>query len=96
MEFLDLYDERTNIAIGDASLLSEFSYSTSIDSDTYNQLSSLKRKQGHKEKRDHIEKDSTNINRWGTLQYYEVVQENMNDAQIRTRADMLPEYYNKA
>jgi hypothetical protein len=95
LEFLDLYDERTNIAIGDASLLSEFSYSTSIDSDTYNQVKLVKENKDTKKREIYIEKDSTNINRWGTLQYYEVVQENMNDAQIRTRADMLLEYYNK-
>lgn len=95
LEFLDLYDERTNIAIGDASLLSEFTYSTSIDSDTYNQVKLVKENKDTKKREIYIEKDSTNINRWGTLQYYEVVQENMNDAQIRTRADMLLEYYNK-
>ena len=35
VEFLDLYDERTNLALGDASLVSKYSYSESIDDETY-------------------------------------------------------------
>lgn len=95
LEFLDIYEERTNIAIGDASLLSSFSYTTSIDSDTYNQVKLVKENKETKKREIYIEKDSTTINKWGTLQFYETVQESMNDAQIRTRADMLLEYYNK-
>lgn len=95
VEFLDLYDERTNIAIGDASLLSEFTYTTGIDDDTYNQVKLVKENSETKKREIYIQKDSTNISRWGTLQFYETVQDNMNDAQIRARADTLLEYYNK-
>lgn len=95
LEFLDLYDERTNLAIGDKSLMSTFSYSTSIDSDTYNQVKLVKENKETKKREIYIQKDSTNIDEWGTLQYYETVQESMNDAQIRTRAATLLEYYNK-
>lgn len=95
VEFLDIYDERTNVVIGDASLLSSFSYSTSIDSDTYNQVKLVKENKETRKREIYITKDSTNINKWGTLQFFETVQENMNDAQIRTRADMVLEYYNK-
>lgn len=95
LEFLDIYEERTNLAIGDASLLSSFSYTTSIDSDTYNQVKLVKENKETKKREIYIEKDSSAINKWGTLQFYETVQESMNDAQIRTRADMLLEYYNK-
>lgn len=95
LEFLDLYNERTNIAIGDKSLLSSFSYKTSIDDDTYNQVKLVKENSKTKKREIYIQKDSTNINRWGTLQIYEIVQDNLNDAQIKARAAMLLEYYNK-
>ena len=95
LEFLDLYNERTNIAIGDASLLSEYSYTTSIDSDTYNQVKLIKENTETKKREIYIVKDSTNISRWGTLQYSEVVNDNLNEAQIKARADTLLEYYNK-
>uniref|UniRef100_UPI002639914E XkdQ/YqbQ family protein n=1 Tax=uncultured Helicobacter sp. TaxID=175537 RepID=UPI002639914E len=95
VEFLDIYNERTNIAIGDNSLLSQFSYTTSIDSDTYNQIKLVKENKETKRREIYLQKDSTNINRWGTLQFYEVVQDNMNEAQIKARADTLLKYYNK-
>jgi Phage late control gene D protein (GPD). len=95
VEFLDIYGERTNIAIGDASLLSQFSYTTSIDSDTYNQIKLVKENKETKRREIYLQKDSTNINRWGTLQFYEVVQDSMNGAQIKARADTLLKYYNK-
>lgn len=95
VELLDLYNEQTNLALGDASSLASFTYSASIDSDTYNQVKLVKENKETKKREIYIEKDSSTINTWGTLQYYETVQENMNDAQIRARADMLLEYYNK-
>lgn len=95
LEFLDLYDERTTLVIGDRSLLADYTYTASIDDETYNQVKLVKENKETKKREIYIQKDSTNINRWGTLQYYEIVQDSMNDAQIRTRADMLLEYYNK-
>lgn len=95
LEFLDLYNERTNVVIGDASLLSSFAYTTSIDTDTYNQIKLAKENKETKKREIYITKDSTTINRWGTLQFFETVQETMNDAQIRTRSAMLLEFYNK-
>lgn len=95
IEFLDVYEERTPVVIGDNSLLSSYSFESSIDNDTYNQIKLVKENKTTKRREVYMQKDSTNINRWGTLQYYENVQESMNDAQIKARAATLLEYYNK-
>lgn len=95
LEFLDLYEERTNMAIGDKSGLSTFSYKTSIDDDVYNQVKLVKENSETKKREIYIQKDSTNIDRWGTLQYYETVNDDLNDAQMKERAATLLEYYNK-
>lgn len=95
VEFLDLYDERTNLALGDASLVSKYSYSESIDDETYNQVKLVRENKETKKREIYIQKDSTTINDWGTLQFFETVQDSMNDAQIKQRAATLLEYYNK-
>lgn len=95
LEFLDLYEERTNMAIGDKSGLSTFSYKTGIDDDVYNQVKLVKENSETKKREIYIQKDSTNIDRWGTLQYYETVNDDLNDAQMKERAATLLEYYNK-
>ena len=95
LEFLDIYDERTDLALGDRSLLSEFSYTESIDDETYNQIKLVRENQDTQKREIYIQKDSTTINDWGMLQFFETVQDSMNDAQIRQRADTLLQYYNK-
>lgn len=59
-----------------------FDYTSSIDGDTFNQIKLV---YDNKEtgKRDvFITKDSNNINQWGVLQYYEVIQKGMNGKAI--------------
>ena len=70
----------------------DFSYTSSIDSDTYNQV---KLTYDNKEtgKRDvYLAKDSSNINRWGILQYHDTLQKGENGAY---KAQMLLQYYNR-
>lgn len=95
IDFLNVSQERTPVYIGDESLLSSFSYKSSIDDETYNQIKLTKENKKTKKRDVYIQKDSINIKRWGLLQYYESVQESMNTAQIKKRLDMLIKYYNK-
>lgn len=68
--------------IGDSSLMTEFSFTRDIDSDTYNQIILYKDNKDTKKREVYVAKDSANIAKWGLLQYYEGVDENLNKAQI--------------
>ena len=95
LEHLNVWEDRTNLAIGDESLLTGFSYESSIDDDTYNQVKLVKENKETKKREVYIVKDSNNINKWGILQYFDKVNEKMNEAQIKERAEMLLKHYNK-
>lgn len=69
-----------------------FSYTSSIDSDVYNQvkLTFDNEKTGKREV--YLTKDSSNIEKWGVLQYYDTLKEGENG---KAKADVLLELYNK-
>lgn len=89
LEFLDLARLKTNLMLGDASLMTGYNYQTSIDDDTYNQIKLVQENKETAKREVYIVKDSSTIDRWGLLQYYEKVDENANAAQIQARADQL-------
>lgn len=69
-----------------------FDYTSSIDENTYNQIK-LTYDNDETGKRDvYIAKDSTNINNWGLLQYYDTLQKGENG---QAKADALLKLYNK-
>ena len=70
----------------------DFNYTSSIDGETYNKikLSFENKKTGKREI--YIAKDSSNINNWGILQYFENIQEETNG---KLKADSLLALYNK-
>lgn len=89
LEFTNINRLKTNIFIGDESLLSSYSYETSIDDDSFNQIKLVKENKKTKKREIYIVKDSSNMKKWGTLQYFETVNEDMNAAQIQSRAELL-------
>lgn len=95
LEFLNVWDQKTTICIGDQSLLTDYDYEGSIDGDTYNQIKLIREDKEKKKRELYIVKDSSNIKKWGLLQYSEKVNEKLNEAQIREKADMLLKKYNK-
>ncbi|MGL4875183.1 MAG: XkdQ/YqbQ family protein [Clostridium sp.] len=95
LELLSVSDEKTTLAIGDESLLNEYDYSSSIDDETYNQVKLIKENKKTKKREIYIVKDSKNIKKWGTLQYFDKVDEKMNEAQIKQKAEQLLKFYNK-
>jgi hypothetical protein len=95
LEWLDLSALKTSLILGEYSLMTGYSYKTSIAEDTYNQIK-LVRENKETQKRDvYIVKDSGTIARWGLLQHYEQVDENANEAQIKQRADQLMKLKNR-
>ena len=80
-------DRMTDLFIGDASLLTDYSYERSIDSDTYNRVI-LYKKDGDEGKYI-VEKavDEKNIDKWGVLQYLKKADEKMSRAEMKAEAE---------
>ncbi|SBV94411.1 conserved hypothetical protein [uncultured Eubacteriales bacterium] len=81
--------------IGEDSLSTGFTYTSSIDGETYNQIK-LVRDNKDTGKRDvYIVKDSNNMALWGTLQAYEKADDGLNEGQIKAQAEQMLELYNR-
>lgn len=90
----DLEDLKIDLVLGDESLCYDYDYEKSIDENFYNvvKLASDNETTG---KRDvYIVKDSNSITQYGILQYFEVLDKNMNASQVKTKADILLSLYN--
>jgi hypothetical protein len=80
---------RFPMVIGDDSLMTDYAYSRSIDDETYNQII-LYRDNKETGKRDtFVTRDSSTIAKWGLLQLYQSVDENLNTAQINEQLSQL-------
>lgn len=89
LEHVELSSIASNLFIGDDSLLTDYEYEISIDDQTYNQIKLVREDSQTNTRKVYIVKDSNTINRWGVLQYFEKVNENMNSAQIQAQAENL-------
>lgn len=78
--------------IGTASLATDYTYDTSID-DAYNYIKLVRPNKDTNQGDIIIEFDPEAEESWGRIQYYEKVDEALNDAQIHEKAKQLLEYY---
>lgn len=85
----------SNTVIGDMSLLTEYTYKTDIDEQTYNSIKLVKSNEETGKADVYEARDSYNIGRWGLLQLYQSVDGNMNEAQIKAQAETMLKYYNR-
>ena len=87
----DIESMRVNLLIDEVSG-ENYNLSSSIDNTTYNKIKIIYDNQetGVRERYEVL--DSTNINRWGLLQYYDVIHQKING---RAMVDALIELYNK-
>lgn len=86
---------KSNVILGEKSLVTDYTYTTDIDKDTYN-LIKLVRPNEKTGKGDVYQvEDGGNISKWGRLQYYDVVDEQLNPAQIEAQAKTMLKYYNR-
>ena len=81
--------------VGTGSLLTDYTYKTDIDAQTYNavKLSRPNEETGRADVFQAI--DSGNIGRWGLLQLYQTVDEALNDAQVEAQARSMLRYHNR-
>lgn len=86
---------KSTVVIGDKSLVTDYSYKTDIDQQTYNSVK-LARPNEETGKADvFIAQDSSTIRRWGLLQLYQTVDGDANDAQVKAQALTTLKYYNR-
>lgn len=89
LQHIDINTLKTDLFIGDQSALSNYEFTTSIDTDTYNKIKLVKENKETGKREVYLVQDGSNIQRWGELQYFEKVDEKANSAQIAERANML-------
>lgn len=86
----------SSVVIGDQSLLTDYTYQTDIDEQTYNSIKLARSNEDTGRADVFVAQDSVNISRWGLLQLYQTVDGDVNDAQVKAQAQASLEYYNKA
>ncbi len=86
---------KADVIICDKSLLTDYSYKTDIDAQTYNyvKLSRPNEETGGADV--YVAEDSANIAQWGLLQLYQTVDGSANAAQIEEQAKTMLKYYNR-
>lgn len=89
LEFCNLNNLKTNLVIGDSSLLTGYNFERSIDSDTYNQIKLSQENKTTKKREVYIVHDTNTMKTWGTLQYTDKLSEDVNPAQIEEMATRL-------
>lgn len=85
----------SNVVIGDKSLLTDYTYKTDIDEQTYNSVKLARPNEETGRADVFVAQDSANIAKWGLLQLYQTVDGDLNDAQIKEQAQATLEYYNQ-
>lgn len=98
LEHINVFSLYGGIILGDGSGVNNFTYETSIDSDTYNQIKLYRDNEDSGKREIFIVNDTinggNNLKYWGILQLYEKVDENLNIAQIEQRARSMLSLYN--
>ncbi len=87
----DIETMRVNLLIDETSG-ENYDFSSSIDNSTYNQIKVVYDNETTGKREIYITKDSSNINRWGLLQYFDTIDEKVNG---QAMVDALIELYNK-
>ncbi|MEF9952193.1 MAG: hypothetical protein RR782_02695 [Clostridium sp.] len=78
---------KTDRVISVDSNLGDYDWKKSIDGETYNRVKLVKDDEKSKKRDVYIVQDSKNIAKWGRLQYFKKVEDNMNKAQITELAN---------
>lgn len=86
---------RTNIMIGDASYLGDYTYVTDIDKQTYNYIKLARPNESTGRADTVVVTDSNTVYRWGKLQLYKQVDESLNTAQMTEQATQMLQNYNR-
>lgn len=86
---------QTTGIIGDGSMMTDYTYKRDIDSDTYNRVKLVKPNKDSGRTDVYMYEDTETIGKWGLLQYYDKVDDNLTPAQIQEKAQAYLKYYNR-
>jgi len=79
----EVSDMRTDLVLGDGSLIYDFRMKRSIDNATFNRIKLAQEDNASGMLRTYVDGDPDTIGQWGRLQYYKKVDGGMNQEQIR-------------
>ncbi|MCM3338114.1 hypothetical protein M3650_05555 [Paenibacillus sp. MER TA 81-3] len=85
----------TDRIVGEGSQMTGISYKASIDDETYNRVKLFRDNEATGKREVYIMQDSKNIAKWGQLQLYKKIDENLNKAQMQERLEALMKLYNR-
>lgn len=85
----------SDVLLGNGSLLTDYTFTSDIDTDTYNQIKLVRPNKETGQGDTYVFSDSETIKKWGLLQKYEKVDENLNEAQINQQGNIMEAYYNR-
>ena len=85
----------SDVVIGDKSLLTDYTYKTDIDSQTYNSVKLARPNEETGKAETVVAEDSANIGQWGLLQLYQEVDGAVNTAQMTAQAQATLSFYNR-
>lgn len=85
----------STVLLGDGSLVTDYTYKRDIDSDTYNRVKLVRPNKDTGRADTYVHEDTETIGKWGLLQYYDQVDENLNEAQIDQMCAQYLQYYNR-
>lgn len=88
-------DMISNVMIGEKSLLTDYTYKTDIDEQTYNSVKLTRPNEETGRADVVIVQHSGNIAQWGPLQLKQTVDGDVNDAQMKAQAEASLTYYNR-
>ncbi len=91
----NLKDLKLDLVLGDKSLCYDYSFEKSIEDSFYNQIKLVSDNESSGKRDVYIAKDGNSIYKFGMLQYFEVLDKNLNPSQARSKADMLLQLYNR-
>jgi len=89
LEHVHLNRLQTDLVIGDRSMAVNYDFTGSIDEDTFNRVRLVRENQITQRREVYMVQDSRNINLWGLLQHHDNVDDNLNFAQIKARAERI-------
>lgn len=105
LELMECSQQKTDLIIGDKSLLTDFQFNTDIEN-TYTTFK-VQREVGSEEQKKMndvqkvinrktlVSQDNENVKRWGVLQFYEKKDAKWTDAQLAQHLELLKRVYNK-
>ena len=83
LEQISLLSLKTNLLFSDNQNISKYNYTKSIDKDSYNRVKLVQDNTKEAVRKVYVVQDNENQRNWGILQYYEKVDKNATEQQIK-------------